>query len=134
VTKPLVIKKHEADMREMVSDLLGEFDRNPEDYEQFTSLVLVGTNNEDNFEKAMKTNDPRCHLDLNVSLSFFVASLLSLQRLIPEALIILNWPPDYLMLAPLIHLISSVEPACMILLRAPTLMLTTVLVNRKWAK
>jgi hypothetical protein len=71
VAKPLVIKKHEAQMREMVSDLLGEFDRNTEDYELYTSLVLVGSNNEDNFESAMKTNDPHCHMDLNVSLELF---------------------------------------------------------------
>jgi hypothetical protein len=49
VAKPLNIKKHEAQMREMVSELLGEFDCNPEDYELYTSLVLVGSNNEDNF-------------------------------------------------------------------------------------
>jgi hypothetical protein len=71
VAKPLNIKKHEAQMREMVSELLGEFDRNPEVYESYTSLVLVGSNNEDNFESAMKTNDPRCHLDLNVPLELF---------------------------------------------------------------
>jgi hypothetical protein len=44
--------------------------------------------------------------------SFFVVSLLSLQRLKPEALIILNWPSDHLILHPLIHLISSLESAC----------------------
>jgi phage terminase Nu1 subunit (DNA packaging protein) len=71
VAKPLHIRKQEAQMRDMVSELLGEFHHNPEDYESYTSLVLVGSNNEDNFDSAMKTNDPRCHLDLNVSLELF---------------------------------------------------------------
>jgi hypothetical protein len=71
VAKPLHINKHEAQMRDMVSELLNEFHRNPDDYELITSLVLLGSNNEDNFDSAMKMNDPRCHLDLNVSLDLF---------------------------------------------------------------
>jgi hypothetical protein len=118
-------------MREMVSELLGEFDRNPEDYEAYTSLVLVGSNNEDNFKSAIKRMIPVATWTFMFPSSFFVASLLSLQRLIPEAPIILNWPRDHLILSPLIHLISLSDPACMILLQAPTLMLTIALLNRK---
>jgi hypothetical protein len=72
VAKPLHIKKHEAEMRVIVNELLNEFHRNPDDYEPITSLVLLGSNNEDNFDSAMKMNDPRCHLDLNVSLDLFL--------------------------------------------------------------
>ena len=92
VAKPLHIKKHEAEMRNIINEVMNEFERCTDDYKPFTSLVLLGSNNEDNFDSAMKMNDPRCHLDLNVSLDLF--------RRLPSVITkIDNRNPDHLALA-----------------------------------
>ena len=92
VAKPLHIKKHEAGMRDIINEILNEFHHNTDDYKPITSLVLLGSNNEDNFDSAMKMNDPRCHLDLNVSLDLF--------RRLPSVITkIDNRNPDHLALA-----------------------------------
>ena len=115
-------------MRDIINEIMNEFERCTDDYKPFTSLVLLGSNNEDNFDSAMKMNDPRCHLDLHVSLDLF--------RRLPSVITKIDKRnPDHLALAErssdIASAYSSSECAYVILLRALTLMLTIALSNRK---